>query len=389
MDDVIVRDGPRILEELRKRRDAEQRGAATLDARAEKSAAWPDPQALPDGLPSVDVFDIALLPSALQPWAADIIERVQCPADYVGATIMCSLGALVGRKVGVRPQALTDWTEVCNQWACLVGRPGTLKSPAQEQALAPLKRLAANAVPMFEAAQTAYAGESKLAQLRAEVSEKTARAALAKDPDADIDLLTDKPATDEPTLKRYITSDSTPAALGELLRQNANGVLVHRDELVSLLKSLDRDDNAEGRGFYLTGWNGASSYTFDRIARGMHLHVDAVCLSVLGSTQPGRIAEYIRHAVKGGAGDDGLIQRFGLTVWPDTNAEWQDVDRQPNSEARQNAWATYQRLDALGADEVGATKERFSRDALSAVCGRCARAIPRLAREIREEATRR
>jgi hypothetical protein len=40
------------------------------------------------------------------------------------------------------------------------------------------------------------------------------------------------------------------------------------------------------------------------------------CVRLLGSTQPGRLAEYIRRANDGGAGDDGLIQRFGFLVCP-------------------------------------------------------------------------
>jgi hypothetical protein len=99
-----------------------------------------------------------------------------------------------------------------------------------------------------------------------------------------------------------------------------NGLLVYRDEIVSLLSSLDQEERASEKGFYLTGWNGDSSYTFDRIGRGLHLNVECVCISMLGSTQPGRISDYLSQAVRGGRGDDGVIQRFGLLVWPDGEA---------------------------------------------------------------------
>ena len=115
------------------------------------------------------------------------------------------------------------------------------------------------------------------------------------------------------------------------------------------LSSLDREDNAEARGFYLTGWAGDSSYIVDRIGRGMNLHVPAVCLSLLGSTQPGRLSSYLVSAVRGGSGDDGLVQRFGLLVWPDVPPSWRDVDRWPNSDARQAAFAVFERLAALDA----------------------------------------
>jgi hypothetical protein len=334
---------------------------------------WPEPKGLPDGLPPVEAFDFDLLPATLRPWAEDICERVQCPPDFVGVTIMAALGAVLGRKLGIRPQEHTDWTSVPNQWALVVGRPGVLKSPAMEAALSPLKRLAARAVEDHKAEMIDYAQKAKLAKLRAEAGEKVARTKLAKNPTADVtaDLVSDEP--EEPTLRRYIANDTSAAALGELLRRNPNGLLVFRDELVSLLKSLDREDNAEGRGFYLTGWNGDSAYTFDRIGRGLNLHIPAVCLSVLGSTQPGRIGEYIRAAVRGGMGDDGLMQRFGLLVWPDNSQDWRDVDRWPDSEARRRANDIFETLDGLDPLRIGAEQDehdnipflRFAAEALA------------------------
>ena len=41
------------------------------------------------------------------------------------------------------PATATDWTEVPNLWGCIVGRPGTMKSPAMGEALKPLHRLEA------------------------------------------------------------------------------------------------------------------------------------------------------------------------------------------------------------------------------------------------------
>ncbi|MBA2883090.1 hypothetical protein HNR65_003447 [Desulfosalsimonas propionicica] len=327
--------------------------------RSQSSTAEPDadPEPLPDELLPVAPFDFALLPNSLRPWAEDICERMQCPPDFIAAGIMAALAGLIGRKVAVRPQARTDWTVVCNLWALVVGRPGVLKSPALEQALAPVKRLAAMAAERHEQAEAEYQAEAMAAKLKKEAAEKQARKALEKNPDADLSALfaVGEPAV--PQLKRYIANDTSPASLGELLRQNPNGLLVFRDEIVSLLKSLDREGQEEGRGFYLTAWNGDSPYTFDRIGRGLNLHIPAVCLSVLGGTQPGRLSEYIRQAVKGGAADDGLIQRFGLLVWPDTGGKWQDVDRWPDTDAKNQAFKVFDRLDRLNPLKIGAEQD--------------------------------
>lgn len=177
---------------------------------------------------------------------------------------------------------------------------------------------------------------------------------MKKDSNADVTHLLKIEQTEPPVQKRYMTNDPTAAAFGELHRLNPNGLMIFRDELVSLLKMLDREENAEARGFYLTGWNGDSPYTFDRITRGMNLYIPAVCLSVIGSTQPARITQYAKAAVNGTSSDDGLIQRFGMVVWPDASPEWQDVDRWPDAESKRRAHKIFGQLDKLDTSNIGA-----------------------------------
>jgi putative DNA primase/helicase len=125
------------------------------------------------------------------------------------------------------------------------------------------------------------------------------------------------------------------------------------------LKTLDREEHVAARGFYLTAWNGTNGYTFDRIIRGK-THIEAACLSLLGSTQPGRLADYMRGALLGGAGDDGMVQRFSLLVWPDQSRDWKNTDRYPASEPRAAAWGAFRRLDELTPKAIGAATDEFA-----------------------------
>lgn len=43
-----------------------------------------------------------------------------------------------------------------------------------------------------------------------------------------------------PILKRYMTNNASYEALGELLMENPNGLLVESDEIIGLLKQLTR-----------------------------------------------------------------------------------------------------------------------------------------------------
>ncbi len=91
---------------------------------------------------------------------------------------------------------------------------------------------------------------------------------------------------------------------------------------------------------------------YDRITRGT-LHIRAVCLSVLGEIQPGPLERYLRE-VFDGRGDDGLIQRFQLAVWPDGSGPWRNVDRWPDATARAQVIEIFQRLNTLEPATVGA-----------------------------------
>jgi len=316
---------------------------------------WPEPQPLPDGLPAVKPFNPDLLPDKLRPWVADIGDRLQCPLDFVAVAVMVSLGSVIGRRVGIRPQEKTDWTEHANLWGCIVGRPSLMKSPAMEQGLAPLRRLAAKAAKAYEAERIAYDTNASAVKARREVANDEIKKRLKGNMLADVRDL-QLPEPEEPQMRRFLTNDTSYEKLGDLHRSNPNGLMVFRDELVSLLKTLDREDNSGARGFYLTGWSGNSPYVFDRMTR-EGATLDAICLSVLGSTQPGRIADYIRAAVKGGAGDDGLMQRFGLLVWPDTSADWKDVDRWPDSDASREAFDVFDRMSELDPLAMGAQQD--------------------------------
>ena len=146
------------------------------------------------------------------------------------------------------------------------------------------------------------------------------------------------------------------AALNELERMGGKSAQ-------NLLTSLDKQGQEGSRAFYLTGYDGNQGHTFDRIIRGT-VHVPRVCLAMIGGIQPGRIHEYVRGAVSGGGADDGLLQRFGLTVWPDVAGEFVHVDQWPDSPAKQTAWAVFERLAKLeSASNTEPAAWRFSPEA--------------------------
>ena len=316
------------------------------------------PEPLPS-LPDVLPFDYSYLPDALRGYVKDISERMQCPPDFAAVGVFVMMATVIGRKVGIRPKKHDDWTVIPNLWGAVIGNSGVMKSPTLSAALSPIKKLSAAASDVFNEAKAEYDAQSLLAKLQVSVNRSEAINKLKNNKKADVKDLLQSSETDAPILKRYTTNNASYEALGELLMENPNGLLVESDEIIGLLKQLDAGGQEVARSFYLTAADGDKGYTFDRIMRGKGLHIDALCLSIIGGIQPGVLAEYVRQATGGGAGADGLLQRFGLIVYPDISPDWREVDRYPDSTLREAVNLLAEELDNLNPADIGAEVDQY------------------------------
>jgi putative DNA primase/helicase len=328
---------------------------------------WQEPQPLPEDMPAVPRFDYRCLPETLDPWIRDIAERMQCPRDFPAVGAMIVLGSIIGRKVGIRPKRHDDWLEIPNLWGGIIGRVGLLKTPALQQALIHLRRLVARAFEKYEKACRQHDISDMLRAQKKKLVEGEIKKALkesAKTKDASEKEKAEnaaretaekhlKEASENPVCRRYEVNDSTIEKLGELLAENPNGLLLVRDELSGFLRDLDREDRAGDRAKYLEMWDGKGELTYDRIGRGT-VRVPSNTLSVLGGIQPDVLMAYIREAVRGGSGNDGLLQRLQLFVWPDVPGDWRNVDEWPDTEAKNQAFDVFEYLDNLTPETVGA-----------------------------------
>ncbi len=322
--------------------------------------AWKELKPLPPALPEVPAMPDSLVPPVLAPWLCDICDRTQIPLDYVAAPAIVALSSVIGRTVGIYPKKRDDWLCVPNLWGVVIGRPGVLKSPALAEALKPLRRLAFRAEENHKVASRTNEAAVVVIQAQIDAAKSDARGAAKKGDQAklavaegDIAQLAEKLDGLAIHEKRYIVNDGTVEKLGELLNQNPRGLLLVRDELVGLLRTLDKPGHENDRAFYLESWAGAGAFTYDRIGRGT-LHIPALTLSIIGGMTPGKLQAYIIGALSGGIEDDGLLQRFQLMVWPEVAAEWENVDRYPNTSAKNAAFEVYKRLDELSPEGLGA-----------------------------------
>lgn len=314
---------------------------------------WRTPTPVNDEQPPVPEFSEALLPASVRPWVADIAGRMAIAPEAPAAAVMVALGSVIGRSCGIQPKSYDPWLVVPTVWGGIVSDSATLKSPTIEASVKPLRILEQDERQRFE-------GELKdweFAELvrDAKKSGLTKRLAKASASElADLRLEMEATAQPKPIQRRFVINDATVEKLGMLLEENPNGLLVLRDELTGWLGLMDAEGHQNDRAFYLEAWSGTGSYTWDRVGRGT-LHVPSCCVSVFGGIQPGPLAEHLRAATKGGAGADGLMQRFQMLVAPD-RPTYSYVDRPQNREAKDLATATFERLKSLDYQTIGAAK---------------------------------
>lgn len=262
---------------------------------------------------SIPKFPPEAWPDQVWQWCKENAECMSAPPDYLCATLLVVFASLIGRKRLIQPEKNNPkWVVTPNLWGFIVGRSGAKKSPAMKLVLAEQNTL------MKEAMDNYHAATSR--------GEKV-------------------------NPKRYRTEDPTIEALGIVLRDNPQGILLFRDELCGWLNSLEKKGHEENRAFFLEAWDGDAPFTSDRIGRGM-IHIPVRCLSIFGGIQPGPLSTYVAQLHSSGNWDDGFLQRFQVAVWPDP-VPWAPFQKMVNAKLDEEMGRVYRWLDDLTFDEHG------------------------------------
>ena len=295
---------------------------------------WPEPKSIDNPLKPVIAFDAeALLPPPLRDYVVDEARRINCPIEFIAAFLLSVLGSLIGTKCSVAPKSNDSWLVLPNIWCMLVGTPSSKKTPSMISARRALDRLIASAKAEFDKELTTFEENKALAEAHAKKVSKE----IKDHCDADNDEASRKSAKrlvelkrtadSRPTKKRYRINDSTSQKVGELLIENPNGLLVERDELAGLISAWEQEGGEGDRAFYMEGYNGTNSYDIDRIQRGS-MTIPNHCLTVGGATHPAKLLALLKRCAYG-LGNDGMLQRFALMVFPDP-VKYERHNEKPN-----------------------------------------------------------
>lgn len=318
---------------------------------------WPEPKEIKTDLPPAPPFDgQVLLPPELAAFVLDEADRMPCAPDYIGATLLVCLGALIGARCALKPKRHDDWIVTPNLFGALVGDPSSKKSPAAALVTRFLSGLESAEAKKLEDRQSIYDVELAAYDAYQTVAKANMKKAASGKPDADKMALAmeDMQALEppeKPYLRRFKSNDCTAEKLGDLLVTNPQGLMVFRDELMGLLASWEKQGHEGDKALYLEGWNGTSDFNIDRIGRGC-LRVPNLCLSVFGGIQTELMERYLA-TMTASLDNDGRIQRFQVMVYP-KNVLWEWRDRHPVKGAREAVRHLFGRLAVFDPVQDGA-----------------------------------
>ncbi|MGY6278298.1 DUF3987 domain-containing protein [Methylomonas sp. MgM2] len=333
----------------------------TSNPSAATRGTWASPGEIRPKIPAVLAMTPELIPAPFRDWLADVSHRMQTPADFPVISTIVIFSSVIGAGCGIRPKQRDGWEVIPNLWGACIGRPSVcLKSPSMKEALGILDRLQFVYGEMFEREKRGADFEGMVAgavqkDLKARLDKEAKKSTMDS---RELDLLRAEymevleASEQQPTRRLFKTNETTIQSMTNLQAQNPRGLLVFRDELTGLLVKWDQENGADERAYFLEGWNGNGTYTDVKIARGV-TEAKQICISLLGGIQPDKLKAYLHQAQSGG--NDGMIQRLQLAVWPDEPKNWQLIDTAPNKEHKHRAFVILQKLAEMDFAEYGAS----------------------------------
>jgi len=348
---AVVKDAARLLGLPEPERGMGNSSGSSAPSAALSPLDWGKVKPLPPVTEVVPSLPPELLPQPLAEWIQDEARAAGLPLEMIAGPVLIGAGGLIGARLSLR-NAPNAPAVPGNLWGLICGPPSIKKTHALNLGAAGLERAQRAEFDRLDAQWGELETAREVASARVDGLEgqlkrayKGGKTAPQAPSDDELTEAREALGAAEAALKpaRYVVNDSTVEKLGEILRDNPDGVTLVRDELTAWLSSFERAGRESDRGFWLEAANGTGSLTVDRLTRGT-VFIPRVCAGVMGTIQPGPLAE-LRDAQRGAG--DGLLQRFQLFIWPDTFPAFdQAQQREPLSvQLREGAAAV---LDALG-----------------------------------------
>ena len=254
-------------------------------------------------------FPAEALPSPIKELVIEGAAALGCPLAYVALPALSVLASAVGTTRMISPKP--GWKEYGILWTAIVGESGSMKSPAIDLALDPLKSLQVEALHKFRSAMQEFAFAAE------RYDEEVRRWKKAG-------MHTERP---EPPLKpsspRLLVSDITIESLAVVLQESPRGVLLMRDELAGWIQSFDAYKRSGGgdSSQWIEMYGGRSIFVDRKSNVEGPIVVPAAAVSITGGIQPAILNKVLGREHR----DSGLAARLLMASPPRKTIHWSEA----------------------------------------------------------------
>lgn len=234
----------------------------------------------------MDKFPLLIFPEHIQNVINELVRKNNATQEFLACSILSAVSTAIGttRKVRIK----NGIENFCTLFICLVGKPGTAKSPAINFAFKPIKKIDR----INSRAYRDYLAEYESAL---EIRKKDKKISVPE----------------KPKLKKILYSDYTIESFVENHANNPRGVCVAYDELAGWFKNFGRYNASSEQETWLSVWSGESVNVL-RKGSG-DTHIEEPFANVIGGIQPGVMSVITND----GRGSNGFLSRF-LFCFPHT-----------------------------------------------------------------------
>lgn len=255
-------------------------------------------------------FPIDLLPRTVRDYVVGIADAIGCDPAFVVLPTLSMLASAIGTTCQIQLKGV--WLEYPTLWIVIVAPSGSVKTPAMEAAIAPIRRAESEAHVRYELDRNAW-------EQARELYEGTKDSTHEKFRDVD------STPPIEPTLTRHILSDATIEAVMLRLKENPRGLLLHMDEFSGWFASLDKyRKGSQGAdvGTWLSIYSGQPLTVDRKTTHPPHFRLELVSVSLTGGIQPDVLASRLtdEHFASG------LVARMLLAQPPVKPKTWNDEE---------------------------------------------------------------
>ncbi len=254
-------------------------------------------------------FPVDTLPKTIREFVTAAAKAIGCDVSYLVLPVLSVLAAAIGNTH--RLQLKRSWNEPAIIWTAIIGESGTMKSPALDLAVSPVKHRQSRALLRYRDDMQEY-------EVRQAVYDRDLnhwrRSKKGGDPPQ-------KP--EEPIAERFWCDDQTVEALAPLLQNQPRGLLMAKDELAGWWNSFDQYRSGKGgdSARWIEMFGGRAMQT-DRKTGPKLIYVPRAAISIAGGIQPGILRRCLTQTHR----ESGLAARVLMAYPPRRPKRWTDND---------------------------------------------------------------